>query len=369
MEAYQVFVIGHWCLGNGRMSYAASANRSGKTREPRQNTSTNKEGGRGKAIGSSDPTKNRETEGKNGKNGERSPNARQTKDSTELRSARSSARSSAGYDGTPGGRGPKASRPGAFLSNRYETSEEDDVMIRSMRGESQEETLHSDIMAAVDAETDSILADFGTEDLTKIVLITIKAAVPAIVKAVQKQLLASVDTTRINKNILQSRYKEDELEQYTRKENVRISGIEEENGAETEDQLVEKVCKLVATSGTSIKESDISTAHRLGRVRQQGEARPVIVRFVSRRKKAELLRSKALLRNHDTHRNIFVNEDLTHLRYRLFKCAREKCQHTFIRDGKVICKSEGQYVTINNPDDLFLIGYDDVDYKAFGIDL
>ncbi|KAL7391788.1 hypothetical protein ABVT39_014910 [Epinephelus coioides] len=77
--------------------------------------------------------------------------------------------------------------------------------------------MHADIMAAVEAKTGSILAKFGTEDLAKIVLITIKAAVPAIVKAVQKQLDLSVGKMKVNNNILECKYKEDELEQYSRR--------------------------------------------------------------------------------------------------------------------------------------------------------
>ncbi len=36
---------------------------------------------------------------------------------------------------------------------------------------------------------------------------------------------------------------------------------------------------------------------------------------------------------------------------------------------KVVCKNDGQYVTINSSDDLFRIGYEAVDYKTFGIDV
>ncbi|KAK7909612.1 hypothetical protein WMY93_014296 [Mugilogobius chulae] len=277
---------------------------------------------------------------------------------------------SGGAQDSPKGARPKTQRPGTFLSNRFATSDAEDAVIRNMRGESQEEVLHTDIMAAVEAETDTILSDFGTEELTKIVLITIKAAVPAIVKAVQKQLLSTVDSNRLNRNILESRFKEDELEQYSRKENVRISGIDEEpNGDEPEDLLVEKVCKLAAAAGANIKEHDISTAHRLGGSRKQGKTRPVIIRFVSRRKKTDLMKNKSVLRSNDAYKNIFICDDLTRLRYKLLKIAKEKCQHTFIREGRVICKYEGRYLTINNPDDLFLIGLDDVDYKTFGIDL
>ncbi|KAK7921879.1 hypothetical protein WMY93_008781 [Mugilogobius chulae] len=260
-------------------------------------------------------------------------------------------------------------RSGAYFSNRYDMNDEDEALLKRMQGEDQEEALHADIKAAVEAETEAVLADFGTEDLTKIVLITIKAAVPAIVKAVQKQLLASNDSSRAHRNILLSRYKEDELEQYSRKENVRIHGIQEENMEETEEILVEKVCKLAAEAGTNIRESDISAVHRLGGAKKQCKTRPVIVRFVSRRKKAELMRNKAVLRSHSSSKNIFISDDLTSMRYKLFKYAKEKCPHTFIKEGKVICKHDGHYKTINSPDDLFLIGYDDLDYKLFGIDI
>lgn len=67
-----------------------------------------------------------------------------------------------------------------------------------------------------------------------------------------------------------------------------------------------------------------------------------------------------MLRNNEFHKNIFISDDLTNQRFRLFKYAKEKCQHTFIKEGKVVCKKDGQYVTINTPDDLFMIGYDDV---------
>ncbi len=61
----------------------------------------------------------------------------------------------------------------------------------------------------------------------------------------------------------ESRYKDDELEQYSRKKNVRISRIKEIN-EDTEDQLVEKVCQFAAAAGVTITDNDISTAHLAG---------------------------------------------------------------------------------------------------------
>ncbi len=98
----------------------------------------------------------------------------------------------------------KAVRPGAFLTNRFEASEEEDAVIKDLRGMEEEEAMNAEIMAAAEAEPDPVLTHFGAEDLTKVELLTIKATVPAIVKAVQKQLSASVDCHKLDKSILES---------------------------------------------------------------------------------------------------------------------------------------------------------------------
>ncbi|KAL7392396.1 hypothetical protein ABVT39_024269 [Epinephelus coioides] len=113
-----------------------------------------------------------------------------------------------------------------------------------------------------------------------------------------------------------------------------------------------------------MKEEDISMAHWLGGVKKQRKMRPVIVRFVSRRKKADLIK----LKEKDTYKKVFICEDLTNMRYKLFRYAKGKCDLTFVRDGKIISKKDGKNITIDNLDDLFLIGYVNVDYKDFGID-
>ncbi|KAL7374456.1 hypothetical protein ABVT39_000983 [Epinephelus coioides] len=137
-----------------------------------------------------------------------------------------------------------------------------------------------------------------------------------------------------------------------------------------EDEVYHKEHEsLTAAAGSDVKEEDISTAHQLGGVKKQGKMRPVTVRFVSRRKKANLMEKMIKLKENDTYNKVFICEDLTNMRYKLFRYAKDKCDHTFLRDGKVISKKHGKYITINNPDDLFLIGYDNVDYKDFGIDL
>ncbi|CAJ1069587.1 uncharacterized protein LOC126404350 [Xyrichtys novacula] len=187
-------------------------------------------------------------------------------------------------------------------SNRFEASEEEGAAIKGLRGE-EKEAMQAKIMAAIESESNSVLASFGAEDLAKIMLITIKAAVPAMVKVVQKQLSASVDCYRLDRNILESRYSEDEFEQCSRKENVRVTGIDVSQH-ETEEQLVTVVCQLATAAGVNIIKNDISTSHRLG-ARKQGKSRPTIVRFVSRRK------NKSELKNKDEYKEVYISDDLT----------------------------------------------------------
>lgn len=56
----------------------------------------------------------------------------------------------------------------------------------------------------------------------------------------------------------------------------------------------------------------------------------MIVRFLSRRKKADLMMNKR--------KKVFIREDLTNLRPKLLKYAMEKCELTFIRDGSHLQK-------------------------------
>lgn len=88
---------------------------------------------------------------------------------------------------------------------------------------------------------------------------------------------------------------------------MRISRTEEQTREETEDQLVKMVCELTAAADTTVNESDISIVNHLGDPRKQGKARLIIVTFVSRRQKADLVRNKVVLRNQEAHKTVVIN--------------------------------------------------------------
>ena len=116
------------------------------------------------------------------------------------------------------------------------------------------------------------------------------------------------------------KYENDRLEQYSRRESLRIFGLEEpSNGNEDAKALERKVLKVLNDTGAKVVANDISVMHRIGKKRssqsspgqnqgsdnvqeegqdqgqgqgQKKDSRPVIVRFISRNKKMEIMSMK-----------------------------------------------------------------------------
>ena len=59
-------------------------------------------------------------------------------------------------------------------------------------------------------------------------------------------------------------YENDSLEQYTRRENIRIFGIEQERG-ETPESVEAKALKVINATGANVSSNDIAACHRVGR--------------------------------------------------------------------------------------------------------
>ena len=73
------------------------------------------------------------------------------------------------------------------------------------------------------------------------------------------------------------KYELDGLEQYTRRDNVKIAGIAEDEG----EDLAAKVMSIASDVGVPLSRQDLSAVHRVGK-QKQGKPRPTICRFTSR---------------------------------------------------------------------------------------
>ena len=166
---------------------------------------------------------------------------------------------------------------------------------------------------------------------------------------------------------LLNKYENDRLEQYSRRDNLRISGIEEEDD-ESEEVLEAKVIELAEDIGVKLKPDEISVAHRLGKPRDGG--RTVIVRFCHRKKKNEIMSNKKKLKGRQ--RKVYINEDLTSLRAKMMSLVKEQetVKNVSTREGSVVAwpTSGGRPVVINTPDNLEKIGITSPDWKKLNLD-
>ena len=151
----------------------------------------------------------------------------------------------------------------------------------------------------------------------------------------------------------------DRLEQYGRRDNVRIFGLEETRNEDT----TEKVVELAADMGVAITAKDISVSHRLPQSGKRADkAKPIIVKFVRRFTKQLLLRSKEL-RKKENRKNVYVEEDLTPVRSRMVCSLREdpRIKTVWSIDGRIfaIRKKDGkdEKVVIESAQDLRKVGW------------
>lgn len=107
----------------------------------------------------------------------------------------------------------------------------------------------------------------------------------------------------------------DDLEQYSRRQCLRIFGVEEKDGEDT-DKIVMEVAEKV---GVTVQLTDIDRSHRVG-VKRGDRPRPLIAKFVSYRNRNEIFRNKKKLKNS----GITIREDLTKVRYNLLQEAIKK---------------------------------------------
>ena len=111
----------------------------------------------------------------------------------------------------------------------------------------------------------------------------------------------------------------DKHEQYSRRENVRITGVREVKDECTDTIVMNLSQKL----GVAVQREDISVSHRV-KSRKPSAPSSIICRFVIRNKKDELLlaaRTKA--KDVPDFKGISINEDLTELRSKMSWIARQ----------------------------------------------
>ena len=182
-----------------------------------------------------------------------------------------------------------------------------------------------------------------------------------------------IENERLKQAVNLQVFKLDELDQYGRRENIRIHGVPE--SFDTKDDGESVVLNIANELNIKIKTEDIQRAHRLGGIRPNAsKPRPVIVRFISYKMRIEFLYSKSKLKNSEEFSLAFITEDLTPLRLQLFNYVKRELKDDFVmchtfngkirmkksagKAGKLIRNDEkdtgvGYWIWISNPNDFF----------------
>lgn len=127
-------------------------------------------------------------------------------------------------------------------------------------------------------------------------------------------------------------YGVNELEQYTRKSSVRIFGLPDERDEKYENTCDKIHSLLQSKLSMDIQNSDIDIAHRLGRFDSK-KNRPVIVKFMSRRKKMECIANRYKLKGSP----VVIKDDLTQENQYLLDTCRydDRVHRSWTDNGKL----------------------------------
>ena len=171
------------------------------------------------------------------------------------------------------------------------------------------------------------------------------------------------DNAKKDKKIQFLEQRIDALEQYTRRDDVVITGFhtapvslsrivtesinEERNEhapSNIQDSVEDQIVSFLNESGIPLNKSEISACHTIGR-REKGKSQPIILRLVNRKTKTMMLKNGYKLKNITKPEKVYINEHLSKKNSDIARLARElrkkeKITSTWTRNCSVFVKAQ-----------------------------
>lgn len=159
---------------------------------------------------------------------------------------------------------------------------------------------------------------------------------------------AKSEISIIKKQLDEANRKIELLEQHSRKDNLRIYGLNE-NRSECTDEEVVKMCREKLK--VELLPSDICVAHRL-KAKEDG-IRPIIVRFTNRKAKKKVFANKSKLRGS----KIIIREDLTPRKLSILREANKTLgfRAVWTNEGSIYTKSGNRIIEIKSSEDVLAL--------------
>ena len=255
------------------------------------------------------------------------------------------------------------------LVSGTESSESPDL-----RFDLEPETMDPSLSSAEKSTTHSVIPESEMLKLSEMLKTTFKSEIVGLVNCIvegvvdglqeQVKKLETTNAQLVEENeLLHARIvtlerKLDQGEQYSRRNCLRISGIEEKPFENTDTIIT----KLASDIDSDVELSQIDRSHRLGDPsKARAKPRDIIVKFATYRSRQSFYKRRTLLKQRD-HQGVFVNEDLTKFRSGLLFNARsltkvELLKGAWSSDGNILVKDMNDKVhRINDISDLFQFG-------------
>ena len=151
----------------------------------------------------------------------------------------------------------------------------------------------------------------------------------------------------------------DQAEQYSRRNNIRISGCPELGNEDTDDIIL----KIASDIGSDLQLHEIDRSHRVGKPGEhRTRPRDIIVKFTSYRARQKLYKMRAALKDKGYERT-FLNKDLTQYRSKMLHEARklvkaDRAKGAWSSDGNILIKDYDDVVRrLSSTNDLLTIHF------------
>ena len=162
------------------------------------------------------------------------------------------------------------------------------------------------------------------------------------VKTSNAILIEQMNENKYTSHVLNA--SQNDLEQYSRRNNIRIFGIKDQNPKESFQQTEKLVLSVLDTKlGIKVAPTDIDIAHRIGRFQRDGN-RAVIVKFATRKCKYAAMSNRRKLKGS----SIVIAEDLTATNYRRLQNIKElRCvTQAWASGGKLFAKRADGFIAL-----------------------
>lgn len=151
----------------------------------------------------------------------------------------------------------------------------------------------------------------------------------------------------------------DQAEQYSRRNNIRISGRPETPNEDTDNMVL----KMAADIGCDLQLHEIDRSHRVGKPGENRiRPREIIVKFTSYRARQKLYKMRAALKDNG-YQGTFLNEDLTQYRNKILYEARkvvkaDRAKGAWSSDGNILIRDYNDVVhRLNTVPDLLSLNF------------